>query len=152
MEDPLLQGKLSDRVMSIVTDKTQGLFPSPKEIQMSCSCPDSASLCKHLAAVLYGIGARLDQNPGLLFTLRSVNQDELISQAATGGILAGSKASQGAELAEHELADVFGVEIDAPAPARPAAKVKQVKPQKAKSKARSLLPKKPKYAEKRKPA
>jgi uncharacterized Zn finger protein len=120
----LLQGKLSDRVMAIVTDKSQGLFPAPSEIQMSCSCPDSASLCKHLAAVLYGVGARLDQQPGLLFTLRSVNQEELISQATSGTMLAASKTSAGAELAEHELADVFGIEIDAPSPSRPAAQAK----------------------------
>ena len=60
----LLQGKLSDRVMTIVTDRDEGLFPSPKEIQLSCSCPDWATMCKHVAAVLYGVGARLDEQAG----------------------------------------------------------------------------------------
>jgi uncharacterized Zn finger protein len=29
-------------------------------------------MCKHVAAVLYGIGARIDERPELLFLLRSV--------------------------------------------------------------------------------
>ncbi|MEO6599561.1 MAG: SWIM zinc finger family protein, partial [Polyangiaceae bacterium] len=66
----LLRGKLSDRVMSAVTNVKTGLFPAASEIRMSCSCPDWAGLCKHLAAVLYGVGARLDTRPELLFTLR----------------------------------------------------------------------------------
>lgn len=134
----LLQGKFSDQVMAIVTDKDHGLFPSPKEIRMSCSCPDSASLCKHLAAALYGVGARLDNQPELLFTLRSVDHEELISHAASGAVLAGTKAASGEELAEDQLASVFGIEIEAASPSRPApkaAKAKKPAPKKATRKA-----------------
>src|SRR5437867_11525645 len=58
-----------------------GLFPAPAEMKFSCSCPDSARMCKHIAAVLYGIGARLDEQSELLFTLREVNQLDLITNA-----------------------------------------------------------------------
>ena len=102
----LLQGRFSDNVMGVLTRKGTGLFPSPQEIEMKCSCPDWATMCKHLAAVLYGIGARLDQNPELLFLLRSVKQEELISQAAGASDLA-SKANTGPELLESELGSVF---------------------------------------------
>ena len=65
----LLQGRLSDHVMAVVTDRQDGLFPAPKEISFECSCPDWAVMCKHVAAVLYGVGARLDARPELLFLL-----------------------------------------------------------------------------------
>ena len=69
-------------------------------------------MCKHVAAVLYGVGARLDESPELLFTLRSVNHEELITQAATAGDLTARTASNGPELAESELGAVFGIEVD----------------------------------------
>ena len=107
----LLQGRFSDNVMGVLTRKGTGLFPSPQEIEMKCSCPDWATMCKHVAAVLYGIGARLDQSPELLFLLRSVKHEELISQAAGAGDLA-AKANTGPELLESELGSVFGIELD----------------------------------------
>lgn len=116
----LLQGRLSDRVMGIITRKETGLFPSPREIKMSCSCPDSAGLCKHLAAVLYGVGARLDTAPELLFVLRSVDHQELITEAADVSQLTTKGAGAVAELSESEAAGVFGIEIDSAAPAIPA--------------------------------
>jgi uncharacterized Zn finger protein len=122
----LLQGRFSDHVMGIITRKETGLFPSPKEIELKCSCPDWATMCKHVAAVLYGVGARLDQSPELLFTLRSVNHEELITRAAAVTDLAGKTPAAGPELAESELGAVFGIELDAgtdgaaPAAATPA--------------------------------
>lgn len=115
----LLQGRFSDHVMGILTRKETGLFPAPKEIEMGCSCPDWATMCKHVAAVLYGVGARLDQSPELLFTLRSVNHEELITQAATATDLTGKTAAAGPELAESELGAVFGIELDASQPSQP---------------------------------
>ncbi|MCP4284377.1 MAG: helix-turn-helix domain-containing protein [Gammaproteobacteria bacterium] len=109
----LLQGRFSDNVMQIVTDQHKGLFPSPKEIKLACNCPDWAEMCKHIAAVLYGVGARLDQKPELLFLLRNVDHEELIAaeldiQSATTG------KGKRRRLAGADLADVFGVEMEAP--------------------------------------
>ena len=98
--------------MGVITRKETGLFPSPAEIELKCSCPDWATMCKHVAAVLYGVGARLDQSPELLFTLRSVNHEELITRAAAATDLAGKAPAAGPELAESELGAVFGIEMD----------------------------------------
>jgi len=108
----LLQGRFSDHVMGIFTRQNTGLFPAPAEIKLKCSCPDWATMCKHVAAVLYAVGARLDQCPELLFTLRSVNHEELITQAVTGGELAGKTQVVEPELAESELSTIFGIELD----------------------------------------
>jgi uncharacterized Zn finger protein len=108
----LLQGKLSDGVMKRLTHATEGLFPQPKEIKKSCSCPDGASMCKHVAAVLYGVGSRLDLEPQLLFTLRGVDHLELIAAAATNENL--DQSLQGDEsniLASDDLGAIFGIEL-----------------------------------------
>ncbi|MCR5562897.1 MAG: hypothetical protein K6F46_05930 [Desulfovibrio sp.] len=74
----LLRGRLSGEVMGIICDTENGMFPAPKEIRFSCSCPDSASMCKHVAAALYGVGRRLDAAPEQLFTLRGVDAADLL--------------------------------------------------------------------------
>jgi uncharacterized Zn finger protein len=107
----LLQGRLSNHVMQIVTDRNQGLFPRPSQIKFSCDCPDWAEMCKHVAAVLYGTGTRLDHQPELLFLLRNVDHDELITaeldlQTATSG------KGKRRRLVSPDLSDVFGVEIE----------------------------------------
>jgi uncharacterized Zn finger protein len=121
----LLQGKLSGRVMERVCRAGDGLFPAPKEIKMSCSCPDWAGMCKHVAAALYGVGARLDVDPNVLFTLRGVDRAELVSTGADVSITQ-SAAGSARVLVDDDLSALFGVEIEAPAGARakpkPAAK------------------------------
>ncbi|MHB9102399.1 MAG: SWIM zinc finger family protein [Sulfuricella sp.] len=109
----LLQGKLSTAVMARICTPRTGLFPAPKEISFSCSCPDWASMCKHVAAVLYGVGARLDQQPELLFSLRRVDAKELVSQAGTGLSKSRKGPATGKVLDNSMLADVFGIEMDA---------------------------------------
>ena len=114
----LLQGKLSSSVMQIVSSPDRGLFPTPKEIERDCSCPDWADLCKHVAASLYGVGARLDQSPELLFLLRGVDPADLISQAsATETVRQSARAADTAAMNEAEIADVFGIELAAVTPA-----------------------------------
>jgi len=108
----LLQGKLSDEVMQIVTDRAKGLFPLPKEISYHCDCPDWAGMCKHIAAVMYGIGARLDVCPELLFTLRGVDQEELIAVDAEAAVTAATKSGKSKRLAASDLPDVFGIELE----------------------------------------
>jgi len=111
----LLRGKLSDSVMEVVTHRNRGLFPLPKEIALDCSCPDWADMCKHVAAVLYGVGARLDEKPELLFLLRGVNHEELVGSAQAGSVIAkGRKSDKHKKLAEGNLEEVFGIELSAP--------------------------------------
>jgi len=114
----LLQGKLSSSVMQIVTRPERGLFPTPKEIELDCSCPDWADLCKHVAASLYGVGARLDQNPELLFLLRGVDPADLISKvSAAETVRQSAHAEDAVALSETEIADVFGIELASATPA-----------------------------------
>ena len=105
----LLQGRISKSVMTLVTDRKSGLFPLPTEIQLDCSCPDWADMCKHVAAVMYGVGARLDANPELLFLLRAVDHEELIEMdIASAGVTA---SRSGKRIADSDLADLFGIDI-----------------------------------------
>lgn len=106
----LLQGKLSKQVMEIVTDPKKGLFPSPREIKLDCDCPDWATLCKHIAAVLYGIGARLDQQPELLFVLRGADHNDLIS--AEVQIPKGKQGKGKRRQLRGDLSNIFGIELD----------------------------------------
>ena len=106
----LLRGKLSDGIMRVVTDRGEGLFPAPSQIRMECSCPDSAQMCKHIAAVLYGTGARLDERPELLFTLRKVDHLELL--AAAPAATRPAQRRDGRAIAPRDLESVFGIEID----------------------------------------
>jgi uncharacterized Zn finger protein len=117
----LLQGKISKGVMDVVTHKERGLFPHPKEIKLSCSCPDSATMCKHVAAVMYGVGARLDAEPGLLFRLRGVDPAALFTKATLGRVSAAPRARERV-LAPDALGSVFGIDIDDGAPAVPRGK------------------------------
>ena len=103
----LLQGKLSKHVLGIVTNKKEGLFPSSEEIDLDCSCPDWATMCKHVAATLYGVGALLDKSPELFFKLRGVDHLELIDSSVS--IATGKKDSE--TLDEGALEDIFGVEL-----------------------------------------
>ncbi len=124
----LLRGSLSKGVMEIVTRKGEGLFPSPREISLSCSCPDWAVMCKHVAATLYGVGSRLDHQPELLFTLRGVDPTEMVAAAVDRPPTEG-KARKG-RLAADELSSVFGIDIylGAPSPeVKAPAKRKQTK-------------------------
>ena len=117
----LLKGQFSKSVMSRLCQQKSGLFPSPSEIKLRCSCPDSARLCKHLAAVLYGIGARLDEKPELLFTLRNVNQQELIAHASHGMTKRKKNATGDKVLKNDDLSEIFGIDI-AQAPTKSAGK------------------------------
>jgi len=120
----LLAGKFSSAVMEVLCHRQKGLFPGTREIAMSCSCPDGAWLCKHLAAVLYGVGARLDHAPELLFTLRGVDGAELVAAAGKAGALASAAPADGAIGGEH-LAEIFGIEMETPAPAAAAKAAKR---------------------------
>lgn len=121
----LLQGKLSNNVMERVCRQGDGLFPSPKEVRFSCSCPDGASMCKHVAAVMYGAGARLDHAPDLLFTLRGVDRAEMIGNA--GADLPMTQAANASKrlLADDDVAALFGIEMEPPIQSRAVQKNKK---------------------------
>ena len=106
--------------MEVVTDRDKGLFPKPGEMKLACDCPDWATMCKHVAAVLYGVGSRLDDSPELLFRLRGVDEAELIAADLT----LPDGAASADTLADEDLASIFGIDLDA----EPAAPVPNATP------------------------
>jgi uncharacterized Zn finger protein len=107
----LLQGKLSSSVMEVITHADLGIFPKPNEIKMSCDCPDWADMCKHIAAVLYGVGARLDDSPELLFLLRDVDHMDLLDSD-----ISIPQRSPIKPQVSGDLSDIFGIELEGSSP------------------------------------
>jgi uncharacterized Zn finger protein len=103
----LLRGELPADVLAVLVDAKEGVFPEPREISLDCSCPDRAAVCKHVAAVLYGVGIRLDERPELFFVLRQVDQADLLTPATA----ARSRPAGAKRIAGHRLADVFGIDL-----------------------------------------
>src|SRR5271163_426659 len=140
----LLQGRLAKGVMDRVCREGDGLFPSPTEIKLSCSCPDWADMCKHIAAALYGVGARLDEKPQLLFVLRDVDETEMLASAGQDSPLTTAPGAAKV-LDESEVAALFGLEMaETPHTPNPAFTVpkrpQQSKAQKSKISARKTEP------------
>ncbi len=147
----LMNGKFPESLSKIFTDTKSGLFPAPKEISFDCSCPDWADMCKHVAATLYGIGARLDSEPALFFTLRGVEVKDLVSGAVkdkTSEMLKKARKKSPKVMADSDLSEIFGIDLEieeTPAPKKTRAKTK------SKSKSKTKPAKKP-AAKKTKPA
>jgi hypothetical protein len=114
--------------MARICQEKTGLFPSPAEITFTCGCPDWASMCKHVAAVLYGIGARLDEKPDLLFALRKVDHQDLIARAGKDLSQTG-KGPKAGKVLDTDLSEMFGIEMAQPP------KPRAGKPQAAKARA-----------------
>jgi len=134
----LVQGKLSPDTLALFCDHETGLFPAPSEIKMNCSCPDWAGLCKHLAAVLYGIGARLDTDPKLFFILRGIDENELINADVVGALTEGVTS----EIDDASISDIFGVDFDdlTPAPTSPVDAASSPRPKRATKRAPKATP------------
>ena len=113
----LLQGRLAKGVMDRVCREGDGLFPNPGRDQLSCSCPDWADMCKHVAAALYGVGARLDEQPRLLFVLRGVDENELLAGAGQELSLTTAAPASAQVLDDGDVAALFGLEMAEPAKA-----------------------------------
>src|SRR5690348_15274398 len=126
----LLQGRLSTSVMERVCQPGKGLFPQPSEITFTCSCPDYAFMCKHVAAVLYGVGARLDQQPELLFRLRGVDEKDLLARIDASLPMANAAPVTTRVLETGDLSAMFGLDM-APGEASPPARRKDKKKAKA---------------------
>ena len=145
----LMVGKFPKELAEVFLIQGQGLFPTPKEISFTCSCPDWASMCKHVAATLYGIGARLDEDPTLFFQLRGVRSEELVAEAVketTGGMLAKAKQQSAKVIADADLSALFGIDLERPAgfgpktPPQADANQGTVKGAKAKAVAKAVAP------------
>ena len=111
----LIVGKFPKTLSELFTAKGEGLFPASKEIALQCSCPDGANMCKHVAAVLYGVGARLDDDPTLFFVLRNVKVDDLISETIsqkTETLLERSKAKSRRIIEDTDISEMFGIEME----------------------------------------
>lgn len=111
----LLAGTFPKTLAEIFFTEDQGLFPAPQAIHFQCSCPDSASMCKHIAAALYGIGARFDEDPALFFTLRGVDSKDLLADAVQGStddLLKKTRKKTAKVLDDADLADLFGIDLD----------------------------------------
>ena len=118
----LLQGRLSRGVMEIIARRGTGLFPSPREISLTCTCPDWATMCKHVAAVLYGIGARLDDAPQMLFVLRDVDHIDLVARAGSGGALGEITPQAKVQVLRTDgLSEIFGIDLADDEPSTPTA-------------------------------
>lgn len=112
----LIEGKFPKALAELFTVQGKGLFPAPKEISLKCSCPDWANMCKHVAAVLYGVGARLDENPELFFILRNVKIEDLISATInqkSQTLLEKSKTKSGRVIDDTDISSMFGIEMEA---------------------------------------
>ena len=107
----LLQGELPEELVAAMVKPGSGLFPEPKQMRFACSCPDYAEVCKHVAAVLYGVGARFDERPETFFTLRSVKLDELLAKSARPPAAPAQPRKGRAALEQ-----IFGIELDAAPP------------------------------------
>jgi uncharacterized Zn finger protein len=140
----LLQGRLSKPVMERICTPRTGLFPATKEISFTCSCPDWAAMCKHVAATLYAVAIRLDEQPELLFNLRGVKAQDLIKEAGAGLSKPKKSLKSGKILDNALLADVFGIEMDATA--MPS---ESVQPKKKMSKVKSAVKKSAKITDKK---
>jgi uncharacterized Zn finger protein len=144
----LLQGRLSREILQEISTPGTGLFPAPKEIKLSCSCPDWAEMCKHVAAALYGVGARLDEKPELFFTLRGVDVQDLITSASAtaASSLVGTSAADTA-IADADLSAIFGIEVETsntaaePSPAKATAKASPTRRKKSAAKSKTVVKK-----------
>ncbi|MHB1394176.1 MAG: SWIM zinc finger family protein [Clostridia bacterium] len=110
--EQLIEGKFPKELEVLFTERKYGMFPSPQEIHFDCSCPDWATMCKHVAAVLYGIGARLDLDPMLFFELRDLDGQELVRKSMERKLEsmlknAGKKSKR--EIADEDISDLFGL-------------------------------------------
>ena len=109
----LIQGNLSEDILQILSDPEKGLFPRYDEIRFICNCLDDSILCKHAAAVLYGIGPVLDQKPDLFFSLRGIDYSMLFSGIDAEKITDDPQTSdQTAAFHDIDLEKTFGIELD----------------------------------------
>ncbi|MDO9713388.1 SWIM zinc finger family protein [Paracraurococcus lichenis] len=140
----LLQGRFSKAIMERLCRQDTGIFPRPAEIRFDCSCPDHALMCKHVAAVLYGVGARLDEQPDLLFRLRAVEGAELVAGATADLTLVAGAPAADRMLRDDDVAALFGLDMTSPTapatPAKPNTKPQGARPPRSRTRAPAASP------------
>ncbi|WP_294374419.1 hypothetical protein [uncultured Clostridium sp.] len=110
--ETLIEGKFPKEFQEIFNKSEYGLFPHPKEIHFKCNCPDSARVCKHVAAVLYGTGARIDEDPLLFFKLRDVDFQDLLKKSIEekmNSMLKNAGKKSKRVIDDNEIEDLFGL-------------------------------------------
>ncbi len=132
----LVQGELPKELIADFCNRETGLFPKPDEIHFDCSCPDGAACCKHIAAVLYGIGARLDTDPSLFFTLRGIDPDAIVASEVVETLTEGTEA----EIDTADLGGVFGISLDTEPPPETGRKTSGKKPSTSSSGKKATTP------------
>jgi uncharacterized Zn finger protein len=108
----LVEGRFPKTLENLFMIKGEGLFPSNREIRFSCSCPDAAYMCKHVAAVLYGIGARFDEDPLLFFKLRDLDFEALLSKSIEQkmqNLLKNADKKSDRVIEDEAIFDLFGI-------------------------------------------
>ncbi len=148
----LLRGRFSKAVMERICREKTGLFPHPSEIRFTCSCPDWASMCKHVAAVFYGIGARLDERPEMLFLLRAVDGGDLVARAGAGLALPPISSATDRILTNEGLGELFGLDLGAGPPEVHARKTGVRKPATSRRRRADQPPIRKKDSSKKRPA
>lgn len=111
--ETLINGDFPKDLQELFTSSS-GLFPAPKEISFACSCPDWAIMCKHVAAVMYGIGAKFDENPFLFFELRGIDVHRLIDVAIESHVdhmLEHAHDQSERIIKDENIKDIFGIDI-----------------------------------------
>jgi uncharacterized Zn finger protein len=138
-----MRGRLPDVVLARLTEPKQGMFPGPKELKLQCSCPDYATMCKHIAATLYGVGHLLDSEPGLFFKMRGVDQSELVYDALTTQTADDAMGlNQQSDLAGEDLGAIFGIDFATTSDAQSAVSSAGDAKSKVKTKRKTASPKK----------
>lgn len=111
--ETLINGDFPEDLQELFTS-SNGLFPSSREISFSCSCPDWAIMCKHVAAVMYGIGAKFDENPFLFFELRGIDVHRLIDVAIESHVdhmLEHAHDPSDRIIEDDDIKAIFGIDI-----------------------------------------
>lgn len=109
--ETLVNGEFPEELKDLFLGE-DGLFPTPNEISFQCSCPDWAMLCKHVAATLYGVGARLDNDPLMFFKLRGIDVERFIDvtiQNKVESMLENKDQPSDRIIQDQSILDIFGV-------------------------------------------
>ena len=115
----LLTGNLPKELAQVFSDCNEGIFPTLREISFDCSCPDWASMCKHVSAALYALGSRLDKEISLFFQLRGVDIQDLVqsvvqSESTHLQQIVPTHSAETLELADSKLAQLFNIKLSVP--------------------------------------